>query len=213
MYPPCCPLIWQGFAHGANTFINAFASPVRFAQDVAKALAWFAGGLFCDNCYPSPYPWPGPTWVGLSFPGWLWRRIAFGPGAQSLGFHPAPNAVESPPIKTITRGSVTCGNRPLSSWRFVRPPFQPVLTTIFSVAALAHLAGLSWPMRLAATSSPGRLLAQVQAWFVTIWASASKPNLAGQHCPPKPVISQTTRANGPGGFFLPAWRMAAPEGP
>ena len=208
MFPPCVCAIWQSLAHGAMPVTNGFASAARFAQDRPKALACLADGLFCDDCYPSPYPWPGPLWVRPSFVNDLWRRIADAAVWQSFGFHPAPNAVESSAITTITRGSVTCGNRPLSSWRFVRPPFQPVLTTTFSAAASARLAARLWPMRLAAMLSPGHLSVQAQAWCATIWAFVSRPYPVGQRRPAAYRHSETTRANRPGGFFMSAWRIA-----
>ena len=208
MFPPWVCAIWQSLAHGAMTVTNGFASRARFAQDTRKTLACSADGPFCDDCYPSPYPWPGPLWVRPSFVGDRWCRIAEGAVWQSFGFHPAPNAVESGAITTITRGSVTCGNRPLSSWRFVRPPFQLVSTTICNVAALAHLAVLSWLMRLAAMLSPGHLSVQARAWCATIWAFVSKPYPVGQHRPAAYRHSETTRANRPGGFFMSAWRIA-----
>ena len=201
MFPPWAHAIWQSLAHAAMPVTNGFASAARFAQDRPKALACLADGLFCDDCYPSPYPWPGPLWVRPSFVNDLWRRIADAAVWQSFGFHPAPNAVESGAITTITRGSVTCGNRPLSSWRFVRPPFQPVLTTIFNAAALAHLAVLSWPMRLAAMLSPVPLSVQVRAWCATIWAFVSKPYSVGQHCPAAVYHSKSHAGQSPGWFF------------
>ena len=208
MNPPWPSAIWQSLAHGTMPIANAFASSARSAQDANKTSACSADGLFCDDCYPFPYPWPGPLRVRSFCMAGPWRRIADGALLRSFGFHLTPNAVESGPIKTITRGSVTCVNRPLSSWRFVRPPFQPVLRTIFNAAALVRLAVRSLPTRLAEMLLPARLSVPAQAWFVTIWASASKPVGAGQQCPDKLLLMKTTRAERPGGFFTSAWRMA-----
>ena len=208
MFPPWACAIWQSLAHGAVPDTNAFASPARSAQDACKAYAYAADGLFCDDCYPSPYPWPDPLWVRPLLVGGIWRRIADFVGAHSFGFHLIPNAVVSGSIKTITRGSVTCGNRPLLSWRFVRPPFRPVLTTIFSVAALVRLAVRLLQMRLAAMLLRAHLSVRAQAWFVTIWAFVSKPGLPPQHCPAMLQFSETTRAKRPGGFFISTWRVA-----
>lgn len=208
MFPPRCAAIWQSSAHASVPGANAFATLRRFGQHACKALAHRADGLFCDDCYPSPYPWPGPVWVRPSFSPDKKRRIADAVGPYTFGFHLAPNAVESGPIKTITRGSVTCGNRPLLSWRFAQPPFQRAWTTICSAALLARLVAQWLLMRSAATLLPVRLSAVPVAWFATIWAFANKPKYAGHVRPAALKDVKTTRAQRPGGFFMPAWWMA-----
>ena len=207
MFPPWVRAIWQSLAHRALPYTNAFASPACCAQDTNKTLACSVDGLFCDDCYPSPYPWPGPLGVRSLFLALPWRRIADGTPTRSFGFSLTPNMVELAAIKTITSGSVICGNRPLSSWHFVRLPFRPVLRMILSAAALVRSAVRLLPMRLAAMLSRARLLVQAQAWFVTIWAFADNPDLVGQQCPASLLQSETTRVKRPGGFFMSAWRI------
>ena len=213
MFPPWACAIWQSLAHGAMRYTNAFASPTRIAQDATKALA-YADGLFCDDCYPSPYPWPGPVWVRPFFAVGRWRRIADVVLPFSFGFHLAPNTVVSASIKTINRGSVTCGNRPFLSWRFARLLFQLVLTMIFNAVASARLVVRLLPMRLVLIPLPGLLSAALVAWFVTIWASAGK----------QPCISfsglrsenynnfKAIRANRPDGFLYFRRADGTPEG-
>ena len=181
MCPPMHPVIWQSLAHAWGPVANAFARLARFAQGRVVAEALRADGPFYDDCYPSPYPWPGPVWVRPSFAGWRWQAIAYGAGKASFGFHLAPNTVESAAIITITRGSVTCGNRPLSSWRFVRPPFRPVWRTIFNAAALVHLAAQLRPICWARTHLPAQLSAASAAWFATTLTSVVKPRSTGLH--------------------------------
>jgi hypothetical protein len=201
MFPPWAPIIRQRLAHGAVTTANAFASPPPFAQDGHKALAYAADGLFCDDCYPSPYPWPGPVRVRPFFVWGKWRRVADIVPLCSFGFYLAPNAVESGSIKTITRGSVTCVNRPFLSWRFVRPHFRRALTTIFNAAASVPLAAQLLLTRLVPIRSPGQLLAASAAWFATILTFADRPNFVGQACPTPFERTKTTRAKSPVWFF------------
>ena len=106
MFPPWAFAIWQSLAHAAVAMENGFARLGPFAQDSAKALACFADGLFCDDCYPSPYPWPGPLWVRPSLLCGVWRRIADLVVPRSFGFQLPQNAVEFASIKTIIRCSV-----------------------------------------------------------------------------------------------------------
>lgn len=200
MFPLWACTIWQSLAHGTAPHINAFASRVQTAQDASKAVATLADGLFCDDCYLSPYPWPGPLWVRPSFRVGPWRRIADLVPACSFGFHLTPNTVGLCVIKTITRGSVTCVSKPLSSWRFVRPPFQPVLITILNAAALVQSAAQLSPMRLALTQLPARLLAVSVALYATIWAFAAKiVRLPELGCTSN-TFSKAIRAIGSGGF-------------
>ena len=211
MFPPCAPPIRQRLAHASVAVANGFARLVAFAQDGAKALACFADGLFCDDCYPSPYPWPGPLWIRPFFHGRGWRRIADLVAARSFGFQLPQNAVKSASIKTITRGSVICKNGPLSSWRFVRPPFQPVLRMILSVAASARLAVPSSARQLVRIRLPVRLSAASAAWCATIWASADNTGSAGLHRAACDKISKTARAIRPGGFLLLRWADSEPS--
>lgn len=212
MFPPWATAIRQSLAHGGRPYTNAFASPRRFAQDNPKALACAADGLFCDDCYPSPYPWPGPLWVRPSFMGRLRRRIAYLVAQHSFGFHLAPNAVESASIKTIIRGSVTCVNRPLFLWRFASRPFRLVLIMICSAAAWVRWAVQLLPAPSAATWPPVRLLAQALALFATILTSANKPTTS--RLPPIAAVKRfkTIRANRPGGFFHKYVADGTPEG-
>ena len=214
MFPPLHPVIRQSLAHAPGPTANAFARIARFAQDAPMVVAYRADGLLCDDGYPSPspYPWPGPAWVRPSFAGWRWRGIAYGAGMASFGFHLPPNTVESAAIITIARGSVTCENRPLSSWRFVRPPFRPVWRTIFNAAALVRLAARLWPTCWARTLSPARLSAVLVAWCATTLTSVVKPRLTGLNCAPVARFSKTTRANSPGGFSYFRRANSRPEG-
>ena len=210
MFPPWANAIWQSLAHVTGSHSNGFAMKCDFGQIDCKALAVHADGLIYDDCYPSPYPWPGPLWVRSSFARQTKRRIADLKTANTFGFHIVANAVESQLIKTITRGSVTCGNRLLSSWRFVRPPFQRALTTILNAAALVPLAAQSLPMRLAAMPLLVQSSVRVLAYCATIltWQAANKQSLAVLHRDAASNNFKTTRADGPGGFFVPALRMA-----
>ena len=214
MFPPRQPAVWQSLAHGDRGCANAFASPGRIAQDARKALACAADGLFCDDCYPSPYPWPGPVWVRLLFAVAGWRRIAEGVLPRSFGFHLAPNAVESGSIKTINRGSVTCENRPFLSWRFARPRFQLVLRTTFNVAVSVRLVAQLLLMRLAVMLLPAHLSVRAQVWFATIWASAAKPRSIsfGSLRSENYKNFKTIRANCPDGFLFFRSADGIPEG-
>ena len=203
MCPPMHPVIWQSLAHAPGPTANAFARIARFVQDTLMAVAYRADGLLCDDYYPSPYPWPGPVWVRPSFAGWRWRGIAYGAGMASFGFHLPPNTVESAAIITIARGSVTCENRPLSSWRFARPPFQPVLRTTLNAAASAHLAARLLARRLALIRLPAQSLAALAAWFATTWAFADNltAGIPGATARGRYQDFKTIMANGRGGFF------------
>jgi hypothetical protein len=192
-------MFWQSFAHRAAACANAFANVPSCGQDGGKASAHAASSLFCDDCYPSPYPWPGPLWVRSSFWRCIWRGIAYLVAASSFGFHLAQNKVSLRTIKTINRGSVTCGNRPLFLWRFARPPFRLVWTTILNVAALERLAALLWQMRLAQTRSPARLLVALAAQCATTLVFVGK-----QHLVKRFPRLKTTWAMGLGGFFMPS---------
>ena len=204
MFPPWSREIWQRLAQALARRTNAFATSTGIAQDGGKALASDARGLFCDDCYPSPYPWPGPLWVRSSlFRGRAAkRRIADLVGRHSFGFHLAPNAVESRSIKTIIRGSVTCGNRPYLSWRFARPPFQRAWTTTSNAAEQGPLAALCLARRLALIRLLARLSAALVAWCATTWAFANKPHFAGLRHGTANQSIKTTRASSPGGFLL-----------
>ncbi len=210
MFPPWRIPVWQVLAHVGQPFANAFASPARIAQDGSKTWAFGALSLFYDDCYPSPYPWPDPLRVRPFFGLSGQRGIDDLAISRVFGFHLLQNAVESWTIKIITRGSVTCVNRPLSSWRFVRPHFQLVLTTILNVARSVRLAALLLPMRSAATPLPARLSAVPVAWSATIWASASNSAVSlprSARTGNQPAL-KTTLADGRGGFLF----LAAPFG-
>ena len=203
MFPPWAPPIWQSLAHAALVDGIGFARLVEFAQDEHNTLAFRVDGLFCDDCYPSPYPWPGPLWVRPSLLSKIRRRIADLVGARSFDFQLTQNAVESALIKTINRGSVTCENRPLSSWHFVRPLFQPVLRTTLNVAASAHLAARLLARRLALIRLPAQLLAALAAWFATTWAFADNltSGMPGETVRGRYQDFRTIMANSRGGFF------------
>ena len=202
MFPPWVSAIWQSLAHSPARPGFGFARLVPFAQDIVKTLVCFSDGLFCDDCYPSPYPWPGPLWVRPSLPGRVWHRFADLVVPRSFGFQLPQNAVESASIKTIIRGSVTCGNRPLSSWRFVRPPFQPVLRMTLNAAASARLAVPSSAKRSGSIRLPVRLSAVLAVWCATTWAFANNTGQAGHQSLAATKSFKTTRANRPGGFFV-----------
>ena len=170
MFPLWESTFWQSLAHGGVRAGFGFARPAEFAQDDHKAMANAADGLICDDCYPSPYPWPDPVWVRPFLSGSAgWRRIAYLAQSQSLGFQLPQNKVESAAIKTITRGSVTCGNRPLSSWRFVQPPLRAVCRPPNSAALPARSAAHFWLMRLTKTWSQGRPLAGLPVRYLAVF--------------------------------------------
>ena len=197
MFPPRQTAIRQRLAHATRPAGFAFARPSGFAQDGSKTVVFMAGGLFCDDCYPSPYPRPGPLWVRLSFVRGMcgrktWRRIADLVQRHSLGFQLLPKTVDYALIKTITRGSVTCGNRPLLSWQFVQPPLRdackPPNSVAWRVLSVAHF----WPMHLTKTwlpvrplgGLPVRLLAVCQAFHAVtdlIAAQAAASNVSESH--------------------------------
>ena len=201
MFPPWQSAIWRSLAHAGQPAGFVFASSRSFAQGEAKALAQGASGPFCDDCYPSPYPWPGPTWVRPFLAGKFGRRSADLVSAATLRFHLLLNTVASAPIKTIIRGSVTCASKPLSSWHYVRPPLPGVLKTILNVAASVPLAVQSSARQLVLIQLPVRLSAVLAGWCATIWAFAGNP--AARALQPFAAIGnlKTVRVSRPDGFF------------
>ena len=180
-FPPAQPAFRQLSASAPLRTKTAFAR-----ADLRPHVGCTSGGRvnpsrLRQDCYPSPFSWPGSLWTGQFFarrpnsprraarPLPPLHRQASALPAPGYGFSYFRCALDGVRLRAIinpTRGSTTCANS--SFLPFFPPRFRPVWPMIPNALWPAPLPVPPLPRPRTAMSSPGLLPAVPQARFATI---------------------------------------------
>ena len=133
----------------------------------------------CHRRFPSPILRSDPSPVRPLFSSSRDRQFtAHATSSREIGFRSPPNPLDSCPITTTNRGSISCRN-PNSSWPLSpQPAFRAVLAMTWNAALPAPLLARSWPMQPAAAKPRVRSSVVSRApWPTTsIQTSATSPS-------------------------------------